>query len=108
MSLQDKYRAVLELGQKLGVKDGYVEEAMGVLKIGGTAATQYDKIFERESIGLDQDLRTLGHEKAKPSLHWALCFCCSAKPRDKWQTEKLARLVLYQATTSAAIEAEHL
>ncbi len=43
MSLQDKYRAVLELGKKLGVKDGYVEEAMGVLKIGGTAVTQYDK-----------------------------------------------------------------
>ena len=43
MSLQDKYREVLKLGEKLGVKDGYVKEEDGVLKIGGTTATQYEK-----------------------------------------------------------------
>ncbi|MFK7755516.1 MAG: LysM peptidoglycan-binding domain-containing protein [Flavobacteriales bacterium] len=43
MSLQAKYNDVLKLGEELGVKDGYVEEAEGKLKIGGTAATQYDK-----------------------------------------------------------------
>ncbi|MCB0558186.1 MAG: LysM peptidoglycan-binding domain-containing protein [Lewinellaceae bacterium] len=43
MSLQDKYREVLNLGEKLGVKDGYVKEEDGVLKMGGTAATQYEK-----------------------------------------------------------------
>jgi len=43
MSLQSKYNDVLKLGEELGVKDGYVEENNGVLKIGGTAATQYDK-----------------------------------------------------------------
>ncbi len=43
MSLQDKYRAVLQLGEKFGVKDGYVKEEEGVLKIGGTAQTQYEK-----------------------------------------------------------------
>jgi len=45
MSLQEKYRPVLDLGQEFGVKDGYVEEdAMtGQLKIGGTAVTQFQK-----------------------------------------------------------------
>jgi nucleoid-associated protein YgaU len=43
MSLQDKYRKVLDLGQSLNVQNGYVEEANGLLKIGGTANTQYEK-----------------------------------------------------------------
>ncbi len=43
MALQDKYRAVLDLGEKLGVKDGFVKEEGGVLKIGGTTKTQYEK-----------------------------------------------------------------
>jgi nucleoid-associated protein YgaU len=43
MSLQDKYRSVLNLGQELGIADGYVEEADGKLKMGGVAATQYHK-----------------------------------------------------------------
>ncbi len=43
MSLQDKYRPVLELGKKFEVKDGYVEELDGLLKIGGVAKTQYHK-----------------------------------------------------------------
>ncbi|MCC6753802.1 MAG: LysM peptidoglycan-binding domain-containing protein [Saprospiraceae bacterium] len=43
MSLQDKYRSVLELGKTLGVQDGNVVEENGVLKIWGTAETLYDK-----------------------------------------------------------------
>ncbi len=43
MSLKAKYDQVLKLGEELGVKDGFVEEADGQLKIGGTAASQYDK-----------------------------------------------------------------
>ncbi|MBL8092328.1 MAG: LysM peptidoglycan-binding domain-containing protein [Anaerolineales bacterium] len=43
MSLQDKYRSVLDLGMKFGVKDGYVKEEDGKLKIGGTTVTQYEK-----------------------------------------------------------------
>lgn len=43
MSLQDKYRAVLNLGEEFGVKDGHVEELDGVLKIGGTTHTQFQK-----------------------------------------------------------------
>ncbi|MEL6673203.1 MAG: LysM peptidoglycan-binding domain-containing protein [Bacteroidota bacterium] len=43
MSLQAKYNEVLKLGEEFGVKDGYVNEEEGVLKIGGTASTQYDK-----------------------------------------------------------------
>jgi nucleoid-associated protein YgaU len=43
MSLQNKYRAVLDLGEQFGVQDGYVKEEDGVLKIGGTAQTQYEK-----------------------------------------------------------------
>lgn len=36
MSLQDKYRSVLSLGEKFNATDGYVEEADGLLRIGGT------------------------------------------------------------------------
>lgn len=43
MSLQNKYQEVLKLGESFGVKDGYVKEEDGVLKIGGTAKTQYEK-----------------------------------------------------------------
>ena len=43
MSLQDKYRPVLNLGEELGIQDGFVEETDGRLKIGGTAANKYHK-----------------------------------------------------------------
>lgn len=43
MSLKAKYQSVLDLGEKLDVKDGHVEEMDGKLKIGGTAKTQYEK-----------------------------------------------------------------
>jgi len=43
MSLQNKYREVLNLGESFGVKDGYVKEEGGKLKIGGTTKTQYEK-----------------------------------------------------------------
>lgn len=43
MSVKSKYQAVLDLGEKFGTKDGYVEEMDGKLKIGGTVETQYLK-----------------------------------------------------------------
>jgi len=43
MSLQNKYQPVLDLGLKLGVKDGYVNEEGGKLKIGAVAKTQMEK-----------------------------------------------------------------
>ncbi|MEM7510706.1 MAG: LysM peptidoglycan-binding domain-containing protein [Bacteroidota bacterium] len=43
MAIQSKYQAVLDLGESLGVKDGYVEEKEGKLHIGGTATTQFEK-----------------------------------------------------------------
>ena len=54
MSLQDKYRSVLNLGQELDVQNGNVQEADGVLRIWGTAKTQYDKdrlLDEIKSVG---------------------------------------------------------
>lgn len=41
--LKNKYAKVLELGESLGVQDGYANEEAGKLKIGGVAAYQYDK-----------------------------------------------------------------
>ncbi|MEZ5064334.1 MAG: LysM peptidoglycan-binding domain-containing protein [bacterium] len=41
--LKEKYQKVLDLGQKLQVQDGYVEEQGGKLRIGGTAEYAYDK-----------------------------------------------------------------
>ncbi|KAB7530018.1 LysM peptidoglycan-binding domain-containing protein [Flagellimonas olearia] len=43
MSVKAKYQPVLDLGLKLGIKDGDVSEENGVLKIKGMAATQYEK-----------------------------------------------------------------
>lgn len=43
MSLQDKYRSVLTLGEKFNAQDGYVEEADGRLRIGGTVETLHQK-----------------------------------------------------------------
>ena len=38
-----KYQGVLDLGEKLNIQNGEVTEENGVLKVLGTAATQYDK-----------------------------------------------------------------
>ena len=38
-----KYQGVLDLGEKLNIQNGNVTEENGVLKVEGTAATQYDK-----------------------------------------------------------------
>lgn len=43
MSLKAKYEEVLKLGEEFGVKDGYVNEEGGKLKIGGVAETAYEK-----------------------------------------------------------------
>jgi nucleoid-associated protein YgaU len=43
MSLQAKYQAVLNLGEELGAKDGFVKEENGVLQIGGTVHSTYEK-----------------------------------------------------------------
>ena len=41
--VKSKYQAVLDLGQALNIQDGDVNEENGVLKIKGTAKTQYEK-----------------------------------------------------------------
>ena len=38
-----KYQAVLDLGEKLNIQNGDVSEDNGVLKVKGTAGTQYEK-----------------------------------------------------------------
>ncbi|MDO1500807.1 LysM peptidoglycan-binding domain-containing protein [Winogradskyella maritima] len=38
-----KYQDVLDLGEKLNIQNGKVEESDGKLKIWGTASTQYEK-----------------------------------------------------------------
>lgn len=43
MSLQNKYKAVLDLGVQLGIQEGFVNEENGVLKMGGIAKTPYEK-----------------------------------------------------------------
>ena len=43
MTLKYKYKNVLALGEKLQIKDGYVTEENGKLKIGGTTQYQLEK-----------------------------------------------------------------
>jgi len=49
MALQEKYQAVLDLGVEFGVKDGDVKEEEGVLKVSGTAHSQFhkDRIWDK-------------------------------------------------------------
>jgi len=41
--IKSKYQDVLDLGEKLNIKEGKVEEADGKLKVWGTASNQYEK-----------------------------------------------------------------
>lgn len=41
--IKQKYQSVLDLGTKLNIQNGNVSEENGVLKIKGTAKTQYEK-----------------------------------------------------------------
>jgi len=41
--VRSKYQNVLDLGEKLHIKDGDVKEENGQLKVWGTAKTQYEK-----------------------------------------------------------------
>lgn len=43
MSAKDKYSAVLELGEALGIQNGDVSEDGGILNVKGEAKTQYEK-----------------------------------------------------------------
>ncbi len=43
MSFKTKYQPVLDLGEKFGIKDGFVNENNDRIEIGGVAATQYEK-----------------------------------------------------------------
>ena len=43
MSVKDKYQPVLDLGEKLNVKEGKVTVENGILKVKGTVKTQYEK-----------------------------------------------------------------
>ncbi|MFL1013548.1 LysM peptidoglycan-binding domain-containing protein [Flavisericum labens] len=43
MTVKAKYQDVLDLGEKLNIADGKVEEDNGKLKVWGTAKNQYEK-----------------------------------------------------------------
>ncbi len=43
MTVKEKYKEVLEMGEQLNVKDGYVEVENSQLKVGGTVHTQREK-----------------------------------------------------------------
>lgn len=43
MAIKDKYQSVLTLGEQIGVRNGRVEEANGVLQVWGTVETAYQK-----------------------------------------------------------------
>ncbi len=43
MSVKEKYKEVLEIGESMDVKNGYVEVEDSKLKVGGTVETQREK-----------------------------------------------------------------
>ena len=43
MSVKMKYDPVLKMGEEFGIKEGWVNEEEGKLKIGGLAKTQFEK-----------------------------------------------------------------
>jgi nucleoid-associated protein YgaU len=62
MSVKDKYQSVLSLGEQLEVKNGNVTVEEGVLKIKGTAKTQYEKDI------LWDEIKKVGGEKPSDIL----------------------------------------
>ncbi|WP_173424371.1 LysM peptidoglycan-binding domain-containing protein [Psychroserpens jangbogonensis] len=48
--VRSKYQSVLDLGQTLNIENGDVKEENGVLKVTGTAKTQYEKNLLWDSI----------------------------------------------------------
>jgi len=56
MSLQDKYRSVLNLGEKFNATDGYVEEADGKLRVGGSVE------YLREKDEMWDEIKRIGGE----------------------------------------------
>lgn len=74
MSLQDKYRSVLDLGQSLHVENGDVQELDGVLRIRGMAPTQYDKdqLWDKiKSIGGDNPADIVADITVKTTDYYA-------------------------------------
>ena len=59
MSVRDKYQNVLTLGEVLNIQNGDVTEENGILKVTGTANTQYEKNLLWDSI------KTAGGEEPK-------------------------------------------
>jgi len=43
MAVKAKYQDVLDLGEKLNIANGDITEENGILKVSGTAKTQYEK-----------------------------------------------------------------
>ncbi|MFC4721865.1 LysM peptidoglycan-binding domain-containing protein [Geojedonia litorea] len=54
-----KYQSVLDLGQELNIQNGDVQEENGILKIKGTAKTQYEKNI------LWDKIKTIGGDSPK-------------------------------------------
>lgn len=50
MAVRAKYQSVLDLGEQLKIQNGDVSEENGVLKVTGTAGTQYEKNLLWDSI----------------------------------------------------------
>lgn len=74
MSLQDKYRPVLNLGEELGIQEGYVEETDGRLKMGGVAQNQYHKnlLWDKiKEIGGDSPSDLMADIKVAQEDHFA-------------------------------------
>ena len=59
MSLQDKYRSVLNMGEDFNAKDGYVEESDGRLRLGGTVE------FQRQKDLLWDEIKRVGGENPR-------------------------------------------
>ncbi|WP_197022121.1 LysM peptidoglycan-binding domain-containing protein [Sediminibacter sp. Hel_I_10] len=57
--VKSKYQSVLDLGEKLNIQNGDVKEENGVLKVYGTAKTQYEKNL------LWDEIKAIGGEEPK-------------------------------------------
>ncbi len=74
MALQSKYQPVLDLGEELGIKDGFVEEKDGKLHIGGMANNQYekDRLWDKiKEIGGENPGDLVADIKVESSDHYA-------------------------------------
>ena len=104
MSLQDKYRSVLSMGEKFNAQDGYVEEADGKLRVGGTVETlhQKDQMWDEiKRVGGESPSDIEANIKVSNAAYYAKHVVASGDSLSKIAKEYLGDVMAYKQIFAA-------